>query len=59
MNRSAKKQRHEQDRKRHKHEAQQHARELAKQPRANIALWLLGGVLVLVGAIVAAALVAR
>ncbi|MBX9625203.1 MAG: hypothetical protein K2X82_15455 [Gemmataceae bacterium] len=58
MNRSAKKQRHEQDRKRHKQEAQQHARELAKQPRGNIALWLFGGVLVLVGAVVALAVFA-
>jgi hypothetical protein len=35
MNRSAKRQHHEQARKRHKHEQQQHARAVAKKPRTS------------------------
>lgn len=48
MDRSAKKRQHELARKQHKHDAQQHARELARQPKSNIALWLLGGAVALV-----------
>ncbi|MBX9582124.1 MAG: hypothetical protein K2X87_17605 [Gemmataceae bacterium] len=59
MNRSAKKQRHEQARKQHKHDSQQHARELAKQPRANVGLWLLGGVVAAVLAVVVLVVIAR
>ena len=41
MNRSAKRQHHEQARKKHKHEQQQHAREAAKRPRSPVPVWLL------------------
>ena len=41
MNRSAKRQHHDQARKRHRHEKQQHAREVAKSPRGSFPRWLL------------------
>ena len=46
MNHSTKRQHHEQARKRHKHEQEQHARELAKKPRASFPAWLLTGAVV-------------
>ena len=50
MNHSAKKQRHEQQRKKHKHDAQVHARELAKQGRSKTPIWfLLLGIAVIAG----------
>jgi hypothetical protein len=48
MNRSAKKQHHEQARKKHKHDQQEQAREAARKPRSNVGLWALGIVVVLV-----------
>ena len=50
MNRSAKRQHHEQARKRHRQEQEQHAREIAKKPKDSFPRWLLGvsiGVVVL------------
>lgn len=41
MNRSAKKQHHEQARKKHRHEQQEHARELAKKKPSMAAFWIL------------------
>jgi hypothetical protein len=41
VNRSAKKQNHEQARKKHRHEQQEHARELAKKKPSMIAFWVL------------------
>jgi hypothetical protein len=41
MNRSAKKQLHEKNRKRHKHELQEHAREAARRERSKTPLWFL------------------
>jgi hypothetical protein len=48
MNRSAKRQHHEQTRKRHKHDSQQHARQLAKQPRSAFPRWLLAAAVAIV-----------
>ena len=54
MNRSVKKQQHEQARKKHKHDAEAHARELARQKRTPIAAWVVGiGIAVILGVIVA------
>ncbi|MDB5310828.1 MAG: hypothetical protein JWO38_5030 [Gemmataceae bacterium] len=48
MNRSAKRQHHEQARKRHRHEQEQHAREVAKKPRASFpAFFLVAGVAIM------------
>ncbi|MBY0460208.1 MAG: hypothetical protein K2V38_23070 [Gemmataceae bacterium] len=41
MNRSAKKQHHEQARKKNKHDLQEHAREAARRGRSNLPLVLL------------------
>lgn len=54
MNRSAKKQLHEQQRKRHKQEAKEHARELAKRGRSKTPMWLLVLGIVIIFAAVAA-----
>ena len=55
MNRSARKQHHEQLRKKHKHDQQEHARELAKKKPATTAAWILGlGVAVMVALVLAA-----
>lgn len=52
MNRSAKKQHHEQLRKKHKHDAEAHARELARKKPSNAAAWILGvGVAVIIAAV--------
>jgi hypothetical protein len=59
MNRSAKRQQHEQARKRHKHEQQQHARELARRPRASFPRWLLIGSVALILVFVLGIAVAR
>jgi len=42
MNRSARKQHHEQARKKHKHDQLEHARELAKKQPSTTAAWVLG-----------------
>ncbi len=53
MNRSAKKQAHEQARKKHKHQMQEHARELANRERSKLPIWLLtGGIVIIVGFVV-------
>ena len=54
MNRSAKRQHHEQARKRHKHELQQHAKDAAKQPRSAFPRWLLVGAVAIILAFVLA-----
>ena len=41
MNKSAKKQHHEQARKKHRHDQQEHAREVAKKKPSMIAFWIL------------------
>jgi hypothetical protein len=41
VNHSSKKQHHEQARKKHRHDQQEHARELAKQKRSMMPLWIL------------------
>jgi hypothetical protein len=41
VNRSAKKQHHEQARKKHRHDQQEHARELAKKKPSMTAFWIL------------------
>jgi hypothetical protein len=41
VNRSAKKQHHEQARKKHRHEQQEHARELARKKPSMFAFWVL------------------
>lgn len=57
MNRSVKKQQHEQARKKHKQQALAHARELARHPRRPIAAWVLGiGLTLILVAIIAAML---
>lgn len=49
MDRSAKKQLHEKNRKRHKHEMQENAREMAKRGKSKMPLWFLaGGVAVII-----------
>jgi hypothetical protein len=48
VNRSARKQHHEQARKKHRHEQQQLARELAKKKPSMAAFWILAVGLVLV-----------
>jgi hypothetical protein len=55
VNRSAKKQRHEQARKKHRHDQQEHARELARQKPNTAFAWVLGIVVALVVAGVIAA----
>lgn len=56
MNRSAKRQHHEQARKRHRHEQQQLARQAAKKPRAGFPRWLLvGGIAVMLLAVLGVA----
>jgi hypothetical protein len=57
MNRSAKKQHHEQARKKHKHDAEAHARELARQKPNTLFMWLLGIGIVFILAVVIATLV--
>lgn len=54
MNRSARKQHHEQLRKKHKHEQQEHARELAKKKPNTTAAWVLGIGITLIVAVVLA-----
>jgi hypothetical protein len=55
MNRSARRQHHEQARKRHRQELQQHAREAAKKPRDRFPAWFLTvGIGVLIVALLAA-----
>jgi hypothetical protein len=57
VNRSTKKQHHEQARKKHKHDQQEHARELARQSPSTTAAWVLGiGVLVVIVGVVVAVL---
>lgn len=52
MNRSAKKQIHEKNRKRHKHEMEAHAREAAKRGRSMMPIWFLAaGLAVIVVAV--------
>lgn len=41
MNKSAKKQHHEQARKKHRHDQLEHAREVAKKKPSMIAFWIL------------------
>jgi hypothetical protein len=48
MNRSAKRQKHDQARKQHKHQMQQSARAAAKAPRSAFPRWLLIGVVAVV-----------
>ena len=54
MNKSAKKQHHEQARKKHRHEQQEHAREVAKKKPSMMAFWILAIGLTLVVAFVVA-----
>jgi hypothetical protein len=54
MNRSAKKQHHEQARKKHRHDQEEHARELAKKKPSMLAFWVLAIGLALVVAFVVA-----
>ena len=54
MNRSAKKQHHEQARKKHRHDQEEHARELAKKKPSMMAFWILAIGLALVVAFVLA-----
>lgn len=54
MNRSAKKQHHEQSRKKHRHEQQEHAREQARKKPSMKAFWILAIGLALVAAFVVA-----
>lgn len=57
MNRSTKKQQHEQARKKHKHDAEAHARELARQKPNTTFAWVLGiGVVLVIAGVVAAIL---
>lgn len=41
MNRSARRQHHEQARKKHRHEQQQHARDAAKRKKSPVPVWFL------------------
>jgi Flp pilus assembly protein TadB len=52
VNRSAKKQHHEQARKKHRHEQQEHAREAARKKPSMLAFWILAIGLLLVVAFV-------
>jgi hypothetical protein len=55
VNRSVRKQQHEQARKKHKHEQQEHARELARRKPSTTAAWAVGiGVGLLVTAVIVA-----
>jgi hypothetical protein len=53
MNRSAKKQQHEQSRKKHRHDLKEYARELSRRKPSTTAAWVLGvGLAVVVAAVV-------
>ena len=54
MNRSAKRQHHEQARKKHRHQQQEHAREMARKKPSTRAAWVLGIGLALIVAFVLA-----
>jgi hypothetical protein len=56
VNKSAKKQHHEQARKKHRHEQQEHAREVAKKKPSMMAFWILAiGLALVLGFVVATA----
>jgi len=59
MNRSAKRQKHDQARKQHKREVRQLARAAAKAPRSSFPRWLLIGVVAVVVLFVLGATFAR
>jgi hypothetical protein len=56
VNKSVKKQHHEQARKKHRHEQQEHAREVAKKKPSMMAFWILAiGLALVLGFVVATA----
>jgi hypothetical protein len=59
MNRSAKRQRHEKARKQHRHDQMEHAREVAKQPRSRVPVYVLGVAITLMLALVIGAAIAK